>query len=274
MKKTSGGTSSIVEITRKEYDSFADYSWDRAKADLLAPLSKKQVRKLTRKGKRDRKSGLIRENVEGDFTSPFIERKKHEFYEADTRLWDDANIQFMDDFSKLRQLLKSISTLEERVHVAKEEKSAYEAAHSSVKLERYRGEEKLPESIVMARRSRHAERRKADLSGQYAAAKNSLQTSLNEISSLHSQLFEADHTLRMTSYTLLHRVEQMVDCYWEGVLRKNPKREALPVDMNLDDVKPRGEILFYEYHDILEEAERVLERYGISVRRIQRKESR
>lgn len=264
MDDTKNCSQSLVTMTKVEYKTYADLSWSQSHADLLNSLSMKEIRKLTRLGKRDGKHGVVRQNDAGTYTSPWMNRVAMEYNEADTRLWNKANIQFMESFSRLRDRLKSVSEYERKLRTAAQEKATYFAENATVPIERFKGEEKLPDSIVLARRSKTILKAKAELSSACSSAKSALYSTLSEISSLHSQLYEADNTTRMISHALLFHVQQQITCYWNAVLRNHPEKEKLPV-IPLIQIQPEGEKIFYEFHKILEESEQVLKRYGMTV---------
>lgn len=244
-------------------ESFQEKYTHKIECDTTYPLTRKEIRKATRKGKRAGKKGLPRIDENGNYTSPDISEIVHSYDEYESAIWAQHQTDSIEKLSSLREHISRVGDIEQEIAISKKELEDFCKESEKIPIVRKNGEEKLSEAAVYARRTRDAARQKAALSGRVTALKNELSSHIREIAMLRSWFYEADNATRMVSQKVANHTQRLLDCLWNGALKTHPDRDSLPAVPNVQ-LTPRGEILFFEFHEetILKEAETVLEKYS------------
>jgi len=244
-------------------DSFQEKYTHRIEYDATSPLTRKEIRKATRKGKRAGKKGLPRIDENGNYTSPDISEIMHSYDEYESAIWAQHQTDSIEKLSSLREHLCRVGDIEQEISISRKELEEFCKESEKIPIVRKNGEEKLSEAAVYARRTRDSVRQKAALSGRITTLKNELSSHIREIAVLRSWFYEADNATRMVSQKVANHTQRLLDCLWNGALKTHPDRDSLPAAPNVQ-LTPRGEILFFEFHEemILKEAETVLKKYS------------
>ena len=256
-----GNDFKIPENSKKE--SFQEKYTRKIEYDDTRPLTRKERRIATRKGKRGGKKGFPRVDENGNYYSPDISEMIHAYDQYESEIWAQYQTDSIEKLASLRNHISRIADIEKEIEIAKKELEEFCKESEKIPIVRKNGEEELSEAAVYARRTRDTMRQKAALSGRVSTLNNELSTHLREISGLRSWFFEADNATRLISQKVASHTQRLLDCLWNGALKTHPQRDSLPAKPNVK-LTPRGEQLFFEFHGemVLEDAKTVLEKYN------------
>jgi hypothetical protein len=182
------------ERRRKVIDKFRAGNWQPKQLGMFEAWS------MRRRGRRDGRLGLPRQNSDGEWLSPQIEQELSWLNEMTQRVWQRFSAVTANLYIESKKLQLHLEQL----------KTKFESVSD---CSRYIGEEDIDASVVRIRRQ--IER------AEIAEAEIRLAEKLQEISELESQ----------TKYVCTQaksRTRQRLALYWLGCLRTNPNSEQMP----------------------------------------------
>lgn len=193
--------------------------------------------RLKRAGSSDGAVGFPRCTEDGKWRSAFIDKEVNAYEEFCSRMWGRLQIEAESDYTRIGALIDSISHLRAESEKAKERLS--DQFENDVGLSvRKKGEDRLTESQVKARRTRERNKRLAPARNKIAELDSKIAAQTEELIELKNAVDEASNTNRMICNRLKDHTFQRIDIYWNYALRKHPDALIMPavpyVDLSYD----------------------------------------
>ena len=210
-------------------------------------------------GWRDGVRGLPALNEEGVWTSPHLNRECNAYEEYCAKTWGRQQIKLETRYSALSHLLRSCERASREYSTSQVELAAQEAEALSQGA-RKKGEDGLTEQQIAIRRAREQKKRLAAVRARVREAEAKLETTLDNLTSLHTDLLETEHSTRMACGRIREHTLQRADAYWNSALRRHKNRDQLPLTPHLICMD-RAEAQYRKSHEaLMRQAEEVIRR--------------
>ena len=180
-------------------------------------------------GRADGLCGMPREAENGVWTSPFLQREIDAQQEHQKRIWGETQILLEPYHMRTESLLTVIAVQEQELA---EKTKELDGTGESGSPQRKRGEEKLTDGQVQARRKRELDRLKSKVLAEIRNLKNELKSYYEELSLLHRYIEESESTAKLISERVMDHSRQRIDMYWRAafkVLSNNANMPVLPI---------------------------------------------
>lgn len=129
-------------------------------------------------------------------------------------------------------------------------KSKLEIAYNfekELELSRKKGEDKLTDAQIYARRKAEKDKKLVALKKNVARLEQELKEVEDTFSELHSKLVEDDNTTRLICYRVKNHILMRIDIYWNSVLRHHPDNACMPV-LPILEIKDDAEEVYLRQH--------------------------
>lgn len=188
-------------------------------------------------GNSDGARGFPRCSEGNKWQSAFIDKEVNAYEEYCSRIWGSLQIEAESDYKRIGELIDSINHLWIELEKAKENLSN-QSNHNEFLSVRKKGEDRLTESQVKARRAREQNKRLAPARNKIAELESKIVAQTEELIELKNAVDEASNTNRMICNRLKDHTFQRIDIYWNYALRKHPDALIMPtvpyVDLSYD----------------------------------------
>lgn len=209
-------------------------------------------------GNSDGARGFPRCMDDGKWRSSFIDKEVNAYEEFCSRMWGSMQIEVENDFTRIGELIDSINHLWAELNKAKGNLAEQSKDDQSLSV-RKKGEEKLTESQVKARRSRERDKRLAPARGKVSSLESKIALQIEEFLELKNYVDEASNTTRMICNRLKDHTLQRIDVYWNYALRKHPDAMKMPtvpyVDLSYDAEK----VYMTPHRDLIQKADKLIQ---------------
>lgn len=197
-------------------------------------------------GYTDGKRGLPRDGTIG-WMSPRLDKEAHSYDEFASRMWGRLQVEEEENYARLGELMDSIAHIKVLLAEAKDELDGTEERESTVNTLRKKGEGKLTDAQVAARRSNERTKRLAPIKGRVSSLQSKLTSEIDEFSRLRNKIIEDNNSTRMICNRVKDHIYQRLDIYWNAALRKHSDKEKMPV-IPCVEVTSRSEAVYMEPH--------------------------
>lgn len=201
---------------------------------------------LNIRGRIDGARNLPRENGDGCWISPHIEREVRAYDEFSDKMYGLLQIEKEDKYTRLGSLMDSIVDTKAQLEVARAD--LREAlSHEGTLSARKHGESKLTEAQVAARRAAERDKKMAPLRDRVSALQSKLIAEVDEFSALRNKIIEDNNSTRMICARVRDHLFQRLNVYWNSALYKHSENARMPAVPSIE-IAPRAEMAYMEPH--------------------------
>lgn len=208
---------SLVEFE----DTYENLAAARARARYLNPLT---AYLLKRKGRRDGRLGLPKDDGAGLFISPFVREQFDSAAEFDARQWLRCEGKTARLHIEARGLLEQIVRLQQRMAALQ----TPQAPEEGTLKQRFKGEDGLNETIIRQRRLRAHQAASAQAQARAAAMCAQLEEAAERLSELQQTIAEYENIAKLRSEHVYERTRARVAAYWQGLFQAPTQAPELP----------------------------------------------
>lgn len=180
-------------------------------------------------GSADGKRGLPREDMSGNWTSPYLNREVHAYDEFASKLWKDFQRRQEGNFVQLRDLANSLAVAQKLLPLAREDLAKVADCEAQKEPARMYGESRLTNEQVSARRARESAKRLVPLSDRVDALQTQIASNQERAAGIRSQILEDGYLTKMVCGAVRDHLYQRMDLYWNAAMRKHPDDGKMPV---------------------------------------------
>lgn len=202
---------------------------------------------LNVKGFCDGRKGFPRQTDKDDWYSPFMNQEVNSFEEFCSHTWGSLQIENEGKYVRLEELMDGIRQKKGLLEVAKADIAVAANMESDSESARKKGEEKLTDAQVRARRKAEKKKKLAPVKSKVAGLEQELKNAEEAFSDLHSKLVEDDNTTRLICHRVRAHVLMRLDVYWNSALRRHPDGASMPV-VPVMDLKDEAEEAYLRPH--------------------------
>lgn len=205
-------------------------------------------------GYTDGKRGLPRDGTLG-WMSPQLDKEMRSYDEFASRMWGRLQVEEEENYARLGELMDSIAHTKALLDEAKEELDGAEERESTVNTMRKKGESKLTDAQVTARRSNEKAKRLSSFKNRVNSLQSKLTGEIDEFSQLRNKIIEDNNSTRMICNRVRDHIYQRLDIYWNAALRKHSDKTKMPV-IPCVEIVSRSEAIYMEPHkNLMQKAE-------------------
>lgn len=235
---------------------------NQQKTTRLSSLKKGKVKRigfferiaLKIAGYADGKRNLPRDGASG-WMSPHLDKEVRSYDEFASRMWGRLQVEKEEDYARLGELMDSIAHTKSLLDEAKATLEGAEAKEKSADISRKKGESKLTDAQVAARRSNERAKRLAPIKGRVSSLQSKITSEIDEFSQLRNKIIEDNNSTRMICNRVRDHIYQRLDIYWNAALRKHSDKANMPV-IPCVEVASRSEAVYMEPHkNLMQKAE-------------------
>ena len=165
-------------------------------------------------------------------------------------MWGRLQIEEEEDYARLGQLMDSIVHTKSLLDEAEGAFEEAEARERDTDTSRKKGESKLTDTQVIARRSNEKAKRLAPLKDRVSSLNSKLTSEIDEFSQLRNKIIEDNNSTRMICNRVKDHMYQRLDIYWNAAMLKHSDKAHMPV-IPCVKVASRSEDVYMEPHKIL-----------------------
>jgi hypothetical protein len=200
-------------------------------------------------GYTDGKRNLPRDGVSG-WMSPHLDKEIRSYDEFASRMWGRLQVEEEESYARLGELMDSIAHTKSLLDAAKSALAGADTKEKSTDNSRKKGEGKLTDAQVSARRFNEKAKRLVPLKGRLNSIQSKLSAEIDEFFQLRNKIIEDNNSTRMICNRVRDHIYQRLDIYWNATLRKHSEKEKMPV-VPLIEINSRSETVYMEPHKIL-----------------------
>lgn len=243
-----------------------DHSKNKRRYKRLRSLDKGKIKnigiieniRLKLAGNSDGARGFPRPMDDGKWRSSFIDKEVNAYEEFCSRMWGSLQIEAESDFTRIGELIDSINHLWVELNKAKDNLTEHSKDDQTLSV-RKKGEEKLTESQVKARRSRERNKRLAPARGKVSSLESKIAIQIEEFLELKNYVDEASNTTRMICNRLKDHTLQRIDVYWSYALRKHPDAMKMPTIPHVDLSCDAEKVYMTPHKDLIQKADKLIQ---------------
>ena len=198
-------------------------------------------------GRIDGARNLPRENGDGCWISPRIEREVRAYDEFSDQMYGLLQIEKEDKYARLGSLMDSIVDTKAQLEAARADLGEALSHEGAPSISRKHGESKLTEAQVAARRAAERDKKMAPLRDRVSTLQNKLIAEVDEFSSLRNKIIEDNNSTRMICARVRDHLFQRLNVYWNSALYMHPEKAKMPAVPSIE-VAPRAEMEYMEPH--------------------------
>ena len=202
------------------------------------------------KGFCDGRKGFPRQTDMDDWYSPFMSQEVNSFKEFCSHTWGSLQIENEGEYARLEKLMDGIRQNKRLLEAAKADFAVAVKRESDSEYARKRGEDKLTDTQIQARRKAEKEKKLAPVKSKVAGLEQELKDAEEAFSDLHSKLVEDNNTTRLICHRVRDHVLMRLDVYWNSALRRHPEGASMPV-MPVLELKDEAEEEYLNLHKVL-----------------------
>lgn len=206
-------------------------------------------------GRIDGRRGLPRENDNGQWVSPHIEKEVRSYDEFSSRMWGQLQIEEEAAFARLGELMDSVVHIKSQLDTAKSELDEASAGEGMVNNSRKHGESKLTDAQVAARRSNERTKRLSPIRSRVSSLQAKLTSEIDEFSAVRAKIVEDNNSTRMVCNRVRDHLYQRLAIYWNSALRKHTERSKMPVVPCVDIIFNSEEVYMKPHIELMQKAE-------------------
>lgn len=182
-----------------------------------------------------------------DWYSPFMNQEVNSFGEFCSHTWGSLQIENEGEYARLEELMDGIRQKKGLLETARTDFAVAVKGENDFESARKRGEDKLTDAQVWARRKYEKEKKLAPVKSKVASLEQELKNAEEAFSDLHSKLVEDDNTTRLICHRVKDHVLMRLDVYWNSALKSHPDGVSMPVVPVLD-LKDEAEEIYLRPH--------------------------
>ena len=209
------------------------------------------------KGSCDGRKGLPRQTDDKDWYSPFMNQEVNSFEEFCSHIWGSLQIENEGEYAHLAELMDDIRQKKELLESARTDLAVAVRRESDSESARGRGEDKLTDAQVKARRKAEKDKKLAPLKSKVAGLEQELQDAEEAFGELHSQLVEDDNTTRLICHRVRDHILMRLDVYWNSALRHHADGASMPVVPMLELKDEAEEVYFRPHKELMKHADAI-----------------
>lgn len=199
------------------------------------------------KGFCDGRKGFPRQTDEKDWYSPFMNQEVNSFEEFCSHTWSSLQIENEEEYARLEELMDGIRQKRGFLEAARANLSAADKWESDSESIRKKGEDKLTDAQIRARRKAEKEKKLAPLKNKAAGLEQELKEAEEAFADIQSKLVEDDNTTRLICHRVRDHILMRLDVYWNSALRHHPDGASMPVVPMLE-LKDEAEEAYLRLH--------------------------
>ena len=182
-----------------------------------------EERKLRNLGRRDGQRALPKQDENGIWTSPLLQKECGAYNEFCISAWSELQTKHENNYKEIARLCQEIPMIEEGLTAHRNN-----APPPADLTERIKGEENLSAYIIRTRRQREHEKRHDSYFSKLRQLESKIDESYRQLTELQSIIQAAEKTVRMFCEQSAGIAEQRIMIYWNGALSKHPKFKTIP----------------------------------------------
>lgn len=202
------------------------------------------------KGFCDGCKGFPRQTDKNDWFSPFMNQEVNSFEEFCSHTWGSLQIENEGEYARLEELMDGIRQKKGLLEAAKADFTAADKRENDSESARKKGEDKLTDAQIRARRKAEKEKKLAPVKKKVAGLEQELKNAEEAFSALHSKLVEDDNTTRLICHRVRNHILMRLDVYWNSALRCHPDGASMPV-VPVMELKDEAEEAYLSLHKVL-----------------------
>ena len=202
------------------------------------------------KGFCDGYKGFPRQTDKNDWYSPFMNQEVNSFEEFCSHTWGSLQIENEGEYARLEELMDGIRQKKRLLEAAKADFAVAATRENDSESARKKGEDKLTDAQIRARRKAEKEKKLAPVKKKVAGLEQELKNAEEAFSALHSKLVEDDNTTRLICHRVRDHIQMRLDVYWNSALRRHPDGASVPV-VPVIELKDEAEEVYLRPHKVL-----------------------
>lgn len=206
------------------------------------------------KGFCDGRKGFPRQTDKDDWYSPFMNQEVNSFEEFCSHTWGSLQIENEGEYAHLEELMDGIRQKKGLLEVARADLAAATRRENDSEASPKKGEDKLTDAQVRARRKAEKEKKLVPVKSRVAGLEQELKDAEEAFSDLHSKLVEDDNTTRLICHRVRDHVLMRLDVYWNSALRRHPEGASMPVVPMLDLKDEAEEAYLHPHKELMKRA--------------------
>lgn len=199
------------------------------------------------KGFCDGRKGFPRKTDDKDWYSPFMNQEVNSFEEFCSHTWGSLQIENEGEYARLEELVDGIRQKKGLLETARADLAVAVKRENDSEAARKRGEDKLTDTQVRARRKAEKEKKLAPVKSKVAGLEQELKDAEEAFSDLHSKLVEDDNTTRLICHRVRDHILMRLDVYWNSALRHHTEGVSMPV-VPMIELKDEAEEAYLRPH--------------------------
>lgn len=203
----------------------------------------------------DGSRNLPREEGEGFWMSPYLDRELHSYEEFTAHIWDNLQAEEEAAYVRLGELMDSLVHTMSQLNDARADLEAMIHYEETAETFRKFGEDKLTDAQVKARRASESAKRIALPREHISTLQSKLTVETDEFSALCNKILENNNSARMACNCLKDHVLQRIDVYWNSALHKHAENGRMPAAPSVEIVCAAEEIYMKSHKAIMKRAE-------------------
>lgn len=197
------------------------HSLKRGRRVKLGPL---EMLSLAIAGYRDGRYGLPKEDEEGEWTSPRIQKEMNACNESHRKIYGTMQIRLERRYRRANELVDKLAVYERRIEELTEQKPT-PPTDAELKL-RMHGEEGLSDSQVQRRRRREYNLEREKYSTLTIKLKERAEKELEELIELRSYLLQVNNEAELVCDRIMSHIQQRIDFYWNAAIHARAKTQS------------------------------------------------
>ncbi|MDR1464755.1 MAG: hypothetical protein LBJ11_05585 [Oscillospiraceae bacterium] len=218
-------------------------------------LSPAEARKLNKAGQRDGHHALPKQDENGIWTSPLLQKEVDAYDEFCVFTWGALQEKHEPTHREIDRLCQEIRRTEENLVTLRRN-----APPPPDLTERQSGEEQLSEKLIRTRRQREYEHEHAAYFSKVNHAEATLEQACRRLSELYSTVQSAEKTTSLLCERAASTVQKRITAYWQGALKTHPYYDQIPPNPEVTFESNAETEYFHQNQQVKAEAARILAR--------------
>ena len=196
-------------------------------------------------GAGDGKAGLPKQELSGDWASPYLRKEADAYSEFCHKAWGLTELELSEAYKKTEALLDMVSRKEEILANLQKEKP--EQQNDAYFKERKSGEEDLTDGQVYTRRANENRKRNSSYYGSVKKLEEEIDALYAQLDEQLNHIIETNNGTRLICGRLRDHTKQRIDAYWNAALKVHPmkdKMQATPSPLPESD----AELMYTSHH--------------------------
>lgn len=209
----------------------------------------------------DGRRGFPRQTDDKGWYSPFMNRDVNSYEEFCSHTWGSLQIENEGEYARMEELMDGILRKQSLLMAAREDLAVASRGGSVQEPLRKKGEDKLTDTQVLARRKAEKDKRLAPLKSKVSGLEQELKEAEAALSDLHSKLAEDDNTTRLICHRVREHILMRMDVYWNSALRYHPDSTAMPVVPVVELKEEAEEVYLRPHKELMQRAKKLHEMF-------------